>query len=1034
MTRRVKNWKIFLGFAIFTSGCFCGGRVHGQGPVGPASDQAAAQALELLNSGKLGDAENAYLQLIAQYPTAGVVPEALFRLGYVQYMRGEYTQAIDTLGKIVSPPATPAIKAAADALAPQVLAAQGAKMAPDDPARKTTLGQAIKMFDAFVQKYPQSPDVQSAIYGRAMAEYQNQDFDEAEKGLKDDLQRFPNSETVLETEDLLGVALTADAGNIVKGHGDQETAMEKYTEALHYLADIIERRADVALANDAQFQIGEVLFDRGNAETGAKRTSDLTHAMDAYRAVLPQDAVIAAQQAQVAAALDLVHRSMGGAAAAGLAEAQRRLDRQNAKLEAVKNAPDETLNAQLRVAACYVLLQKYDEARVLLNYLQAFAEEPDQKKEIQYYLLLTYASQGNMAKAEPAYNVFVAMYRADPIGENLPLVMGAALLTGSNAQPDQAVSYLEQERQLYPNSPLVNEALNQEAAALVAQHKYDDAVATYQKFLATNPPAEQAATAQQGIATIYQQTGKLADAVKQFQKVADTYPGTATAEQSGFYAAALEASVDMKQALPQLQAYVSKFPAGKFTAQAMMVIGQIHGTQGETDAALQSYKDLAAKFPKTEFGRQAYFQQASILAKAGRTDEMVSVLKDFIKAYPDSKDIFYAYDTIGQTQVAKGQMADAVATYSEMASEHSDDPMAAKALYRTSELWRQQAVAQGRYDGLSDDQRTDWNKSVASSILAGESVLEKFPESDQVGVTLKTLLADLEMQLAAKLKTRDDVDKYFHDLAAKYASNPSAQSRILFTAAGFTYEKDAAAGVAQMTAAYKPTLVYAPSDLDVYGTALIAQGKFDDAYKVYEKIGKDYPIPAGAGPAQAPPAVQEAQATALFGMASALDKEGKTADAGKLFAQLKASYPWSPKVLEANFGIAKSLVEEKKLDDASKLLVPIVGSRSAPAALRAHAFLLIGQIQEGKGNIDAAIDSYLKTAAFYAGVADAAPEGLWRGGQMLEKQAETLSEQSTPKKSVQIGKAVTAYKNIVSKYPDSPFVPQAQDRLKALGT
>jgi TolA-binding protein len=169
-------------------------------------------------------------------------------------------------------------------------------------------------------------------------------------------------------------------------------------------------------------------------------------------------------------------------------------------------------------------------------------------------------------------------------------------------------------------------------------------------------------------------------------------------------------------------------------------------------------------------------------------------------------------------------------------------------------------------------------------------------------------------------------------------------------------------------------------------------------------------------------------------MASALEKQGKTADAGRLYAQLKATYPWSAKVVEADFGIAKSLFQQGKLDEASQLLVSIVQNRNAPADLRAHAFLLIGDIQAAKGNIDAAIDSYLKEAFFYGGVPDAAAEGLWKGGQSLEKQAATLSEQTTPKRSEQIGKAVSAYQEIISKYPNSQFVQQAQGRVSALGS
>ena len=1031
MTNRVKNWKTFLCFAILTLGV----NYVSPGDPPPAAQgaDAAAKALDLLNSGKLPEAEDAYAALIQQFPTSGVVPEALFRLGYVQYLQGEYNQAVGTLQRITSPPATPEVKTAADALIPQALAAAAGKLNPGDPGRKAAFGDAIKQFDAFIKKYPNSPQVESATYGRAMAAFQMQDYDAATKSLQSNLQRYPNSDSAPNTQDLLALVLTAQAGDILRSHGDPNVAMDKFNQALRYLADIIVRKTDVALANEAQFQIGEVLFDRRNAEKDPARTTDLLHAIEAYRAVQSPEMLVPAQEARVATVLARVRQAAVGNNAAVLEQTQKVQDRENARLQALKRAPDETLNAQLRIASSYFLLQRYDEARVLLHYLQGFAQDPDQKKQIQYYLVLSYASQGIMDKAEEAYNAFQSAYRGDPLGENLPLVMGSAFLSGSNSQPQKAATYLAQERELYPQSPLVADALNQQAAALSGQHKYDEAISTYQKFLGTNPLPDQAAEALRGIAMIYQQTGKMADAVKQYQKVADTYPGTATATECAFYAAALEASVDAKQALPMLQGFVAKYPSEKFTPQAMMMIAQVQASEGDSASALAGYKAVVAKYPKSDFAPQAYFQQAAILAKEDNTDAMVSVLQDFLKAYPDNKDIFYAYDTIGQTQSSKGKVADAIATYTEMADEHADNPMAALALYRVVELWRRTADSMGRYQALTEAQRPTWEKSVRSSIAAGEELLTKFPNSDQVGVTLKTLVTDHEMLLAAKQETPDDIDKYFHGLAAKFGSNESAKSRIIFALATFNYQRDPIMGLAQMGVAYNPAFVFAPGDLDVYGSALIGQGKADEAYKVYAKIAKDYPIPANIQPAQAPPAIQEAQATALFGMASALEKEGKSDEAGKLFAQLKATYPWSPKVIEATFGIAKSLVQQHKPDDASKLLVAIVGSRTAPTSLRAHAFLLIGQIQEAKGNIDAAIDSYLKTAAYYGSVADAAAEGLWRGGQALEKQAGALTEQSTPKKSEQVGKAVSAYKDIETKYPDSPFYQQAVDRLKALG-
>lgn len=1041
MTNRANPWNRLPLFAVFAAGLSSAALAAKPAPppppppggIGEAADAEAAQALDLLNSGKLTAAAAAYSALLAKYPNSGDVPEALFRLGYIQYVQGNYPQAVATLNRIVSPPATPEIKAAGDALIPQVLAAQAAKMPPGDPKRKAAFQAAIKQFDAFIQKYANSPVVETAIYGRAVAQFQNGDYDAAAASLRLNMKQFPGSESILDSKDLLAVVLTAQASDILRNHGDQQEAMAKFNEALGQVAEIIRLHTDVALANDAQFQAGEVLFNRGNAEQGEARNKDLANAISVYREVLPKELMVQAQQARVDSLLPRLRQAVLARDLQGVANMQRLQDRENAKLQALKDAPDQTLNAQLRIAACYFLLQRYDEARVLLHYLQGFAEDAGQKKQIDYYLVLTYASQGITDKAVAAYNEFQSRYKGDPLGENLPVAMGAAFLTGPNPQPDKAIYYLDQETKLYPRSPLVNEALGQEANALIGLKRYSEALNTYNKFLKTSPPPDQAAAAEQGIAMIYQQTGKMADAINQFQKVAHDFPQSSQAEECDFYAAGLETSVDIKKALPQLQAFEKKYPQGKFAAQAMMMIGQVQAATGDTAGAISTFKGVVAKFPKTEFAPQAYFQQAAILGKEGKTDDMMKLMQEFIKAYPDNKDIFYAYDTIGQTQISKGNVAGAIATYAEMAGNHADNPMAPSALYRTAELWRKLADSQGRYLALNEDQRKQWSKAVNSSIAAAEQLIEKFPDSDQVGVALKTLLAGQEMLLSAQLKKPEDIAQYFHTLAGKFSSNPSAKSRILFTLATFTYEKDPAKGLAQMAEAYNPSLVYAPADLDLYGSALLDQGKADQAYRIYQKIAHDYPTPTGVQPAQAQPAIQEAQAMALFGMASALDKEGKTAEAGKLYAQLKATYPWSPKVVEANFGIAKSQFQEKKYDDALKLLVGIVGSRNAPATLRAHAFLLVGDIQAARNNIDAAIDSYLKTAAYYGGVADAAAEGLWKGGQLLENQAAMLTEQSTPKKSDQIQKAINAYKDIVNKYPNSKYLQQAQDRLNALG-
>jgi tetratricopeptide (TPR) repeat protein len=74
------------------------------------ADQAAAQALELFNSGRNEEAAAAYEQLLKSFPTAPVVPEAQFRLGYLYFVLGKHDESIELLKKTLVPPASPEVQ------------------------------------------------------------------------------------------------------------------------------------------------------------------------------------------------------------------------------------------------------------------------------------------------------------------------------------------------------------------------------------------------------------------------------------------------------------------------------------------------------------------------------------------------------------------------------------------------------------------------------------------------------------------------------------------------------------------------------------------------------------------------------------------------------------------------------------------------------------------------------------------------------------------------------------------------------------
>ena len=189
---------------------------------------------------------------------------------------------------------------ASQALIPQMLFAK-AQREPNKDARKGTLAEAVKEFDGFLQKFPQSGEIEDANLGKARALFLLENYEEATKPLRVNLQKFPASEAALETQFMLALTLSTQGSEttFAAAAGDEKKAAAAYDEAEKLLRDIVAKGTDVALANDAQFQLGEMFASRGSALGGAKKDEFLGRALQAYRSTYPNDFVVRTQADRV---------------------------------------------------------------------------------------------------------------------------------------------------------------------------------------------------------------------------------------------------------------------------------------------------------------------------------------------------------------------------------------------------------------------------------------------------------------------------------------------------------------------------------------------------------------------------------------------------------------------------------------------------------------------------------------------------------------------------------------------------------------
>ncbi len=1011
------------------------------GPAAAFAQDGPPQALEaannLYNAGDYPAAVEAYEGVLRDYPTSPVVPNAQVQLAFSYYLTGENQKSLETLKKFSDGPPAPAeLAELATFLAPQALSALAAALKPEDPARKTNYVEAIKQFAAFAQKYPQSAEVEFANYGSAIASFQVGDFAAAQAMLETNLRRFPTSPGILDSQNLLALIFATEGSKLLGAEGaDQEAAFALYTKSAGLLREIIEKKTDLALVNAAQFQLGEILLNEAAFSPEDRKPVLLEQARNAFRGVLPQDTIIALQQKKIDGIPALRRAALAARDNAALRRIDRQAERDRRKLAELQSRPDQTVTALQKIGESYFQAGEYDESRVVLAHIEPLLADDEDKKRNLYFLAMTYAVQNAADPAVARYDAFQRAHQGDPIAANLPVAVGNLFLTHPDPavrNPEKAAQYFKEAAEIYPKSPFLGLSIVNEATARAQQGDFDGALKTYRDFLATNPPAEVGAVAQLGIGNVCKEQGKWDDAITAYKELVTKFPQARQVEEAEFWVAVgTQQKGDHEGSLPLIAAFVTKYPQTPLTPSALYSAAAAKLALGRNDEAVATMAAIAENFPQSQPAPFTYFQRAQLAGAAQESDEVVRLMTEFAEKYPADDKVFFAFDSIGQTETNRGNLGAAVAAYQGFIGKYSADPKAPEALLKIADLHRAAAERNGRYGALTPEEQEKWKVALAASITAGEKMTATYPDSAQLGLGLRSLLTSKKLELAAELIDAAALEKYFADLAA--SAPDGAKSKILFTRAAFISEKDPARALEEMNQAYDAALVYAPSDLDLYGLALLGSGQADQAKAVFEKIAADYPNPAGQEPAAAPPAIQEAQAISLFGLGRVAQEQKDVTGAGALFEKLKSLYPWSPKVLEANYGIAASLKEQGKGDEAVALLTQIIRAPNAPTDLRANAMLLGGYIQKDKGERDAAIDYFIKISAFYEGVPTAAAAGLWEGGQLLELQVTELQTSDPEKANKQKAQVLRAYKELTEKFPDSEFAPKAQERLNALG-
>jgi hypothetical protein len=251
------------------------------------------------------------------------------------------------IAKCSVPPSSPEVIELALALKPTITSGKASALAPGDKARNTTFETAIKEFDDFITKYPKSDEIEGSRYGRALASFYIEKLDDAANGLRQNLKDFAKSESILDSKYFLGVVLARQFQKAAFGETpDPATAQAKATEAVAAFDEIVNLKADVALANDAHFQLGDLYLIQAATADEAAKAALYAKALTAFRSVQSREVMVKAQEARVAAVRARIPTAAGDITK--LRQLQSLLGREREKLEVLKTAADKTISAMIR--------------------------------------------------------------------------------------------------------------------------------------------------------------------------------------------------------------------------------------------------------------------------------------------------------------------------------------------------------------------------------------------------------------------------------------------------------------------------------------------------------------------------------------------------------------------------------------------------------------------------------------------------------------------------------------------------------------
>jgi tetratricopeptide (TPR) repeat protein len=976
----------------------------------------ADPATDLYNQG-IGAAQNndftaaaqAFDQIIANYPTSGVIHNARIQAGLAHLRLNEFQKTVNALSRET---AAGSESQGTALFYTGVAYLQMGSKATVPNERMTAFGKAISTMTQLIDTIKRARTdengdyLEEALYYRALAYFNENEFAPAEADVQNLLQIFPDSLSRPDYQLLLGNLYAQEASKAANDKKPDETIRTLAGESVQAFDAAASDPNALIQANEARLAKAQVLsliapLDLPSLD-GYQKT------LDAYREVRRKEDLISFQQQHVQ---DLINKNQAslqanvtkGASGTALANA-RLIEREQGRLDDLENGPDPIVEALIGIAQCYNGMKEGDEARTVLHRLAKAPLTPEEQHTVDFAIIYSYVLAGQPGKADTALAAYQANHPDDKQIEGLRVGMAADLIKRKDFAG--ALAQVQKSLQDFPQGNDVAQAIQLEAEAYRGLGQYDKAKTVGEDYLARNPNSPVAVSLILNQAEIESNQGDFNAALADYDKVRNTASASPELQAAGAagYIQTLQSLNRDDDVITESQTFAKKFPNDP-SLPNVLVMGAIAMDHKGNPGAVAALQDVAKQYPaNTAASSFALFYIVNVDQRAGNLPAMVQAAADLAKAFPTQYNyLAQAADYVSAAYVKQKKYDQAIAVYQSLATA-SQPEVAAAARVKIGNLWLLSVKGLDADRTLTEEaKRDEAQKRFASAEQEFITVLKDY--SGQLGA-VNDAFQGLDNDLIQRRSWGLLKDADFADYLAKATADltdPAMQAHVALAKAGLPFiekkgakQDDAALASFRSIVQANPSLTLTRTEADRYGELLIAAKDYTTAQQVYTNL-----LASGSDP--------YTQADGDYGLGATALAQGDVAGAKTWFEKMKAlpgGAAWHPHINEANYGLA--LAEEQsgqpeELAAAKQTYSTLMQASNAGVALQARTMLGYGRIlaQDGAttkppkpGGTEYANYYFQQVDTIFGpAVPELSAEGLYDAGQDYTKAGDTANAQ-----------------------------------------